>query len=294
MVAPGVRVLRRPRNAGIAASLNAGICSAEESWRPDFFVTLDQDSVPVADYADRAVATYRDARAAGLRVGIVVASSYSGHPVHTRGIVDRFTAAFDPMQSGFVIPRETIEAIGDLDEGLVIDGVDSEYTARARAAGLEVIVGAGCDIRHQLGRRDPARLFGRPLRVFGRHLGYNYHSPQRVYYIARNGTTLTRRYLLKDPAWVLRRLGEETKAHLLRLAFSPNRRAIATAMIVPRFVPWAKWRDPCRPRRSTSLTADQQRLKTRVTRNARVERPMRTARRTGARYQPRYLLDMNR
>jgi rhamnosyltransferase len=229
--ATGVRVLRRPRNAGIAASLNAGICSAEESWRPDFFVTLDQDSVPVADYADRAVATYRDARAAGLRVGIVVASSYSGHPVHTRGIVGRFTAAFDPMQSGFVIPRETIEAIGDLDEGLVIDGVDSEYTARARAAGLEVIVGAGCDIRHQLGRRDPARLFGRPLRVFGRHLGYNYHSPQRVYYIARNGTTLTRRYLLKDPAWVLRRLGEETKAHLLRLAFSPNRRAIATAMI---------------------------------------------------------------
>jgi rhamnosyltransferase len=229
--ATGVRVIRRPVNAGIAASLNAGIHSAEQSWRPDFFVTFDQDSVPVVDYADRAVATYREAHAAGLRVGMVVASSYSGHPVHTRGAVGEFTAAFDPMQSGFVIPRETLETIGYLDEGLVIDGVDSEYTARARAAGLEVLVGAGCDIRHQLGRRDPARLFGRPLRVLGRQISYNYHSPGRVYYIARNGTTLTRRYLLRDPSWVLRRLGEETKAHLLRLAFSPDRRAIAAAMV---------------------------------------------------------------
>jgi rhamnosyltransferase len=229
--ATGVRVLRRPQNAGIAASLNAGIRSAEESWRPDYVVTFDQDSVPVEDYAARALATYREARAAGRRVGFVVASSYSGHPVHTRGEVAGFAVAFDPMQSGFVIPRETLDLIGHLDDGLVIDGVDSEYTARARAAGLDVLVGAGCDIRHQLGRRDPARLFGRPLRVLGREISYNYHSPQRVYYIARNGTTLTRRYLLKDPSWVLRRLGEETKAHLLRLAFSPNRRAIATAMI---------------------------------------------------------------
>jgi rhamnosyltransferase len=229
--ATGVRVIRRPENAGIAASLNAGIRSADTSWRPDFFVTFDQDSVPVSDYAARALSTYRDAQSAGRRVGFVVASSYSGHAVHTRGEVAGFAVAFDPMQSGFVIPRETLESIGDLDEGLVIDGVDSEYTARARAAGLDVLVGAGCDIQHQLGRRDPARLFGRSLRVLGREISYNYHSPKRVYYIARNGTTLTRRYLLKDPSWVLRRLGEETKAHLLRLAFSPNRRAVARAMI---------------------------------------------------------------
>ncbi|WP_374946693.1 glycosyltransferase [Agreia sp.] len=228
--ATGARVIRRPQNAGIAATLNAGIRSADESWRPDYFVTFDQDSVPVDDYAERALATYRKARAAGRRVGFVVASSYSGHPVHTRGEVAGLAVAFDPMQSGFVIARETIESIGEFDENLVIDGVDSEYTARARAAGLDVLVGAGCDIRHQLGRRDPARLFGRPLRVLGRQFSYNYHSPQRVYYIARNGTTLTRRYLLKDPSWVLRRLVEESKAHLLRLAFSPNRRALARAM----------------------------------------------------------------
>ncbi|KJC64140.1 glycosyltransferase [Agreia bicolorata] len=228
--ATGVRVIRRPQNAGIAATLNAGIRAAEASWHPDFFVTFDQDSVPVDGYADRALATFREARAAGRRVGFVVASSYSGRAVRLRGDVAGFAVAFDPMQSGFVIARETIEAIGHLDEGLVIDGVDSEYTARARAAGFDVLVGAGCDIRHQLGRRDPARLFGRPLRLFGREISYNYHSPKRVYYIARNGTTLSRRYLLKDPAWVLRRLVEETKAHVLRLAFSPNRRAIVAAM----------------------------------------------------------------
>ncbi|WP_202566203.1 glycosyltransferase [Agreia sp. COWG] len=227
----GATVVRRPTNAGIAATLNAGISEADSLWRPDFFATFDQDSVPVHDYAARALATHREASRSGRRVGFVVASSYSGHPVHTRRSSGAFAEAFDPMQSGFVVPRHTFDSVGRFEQGLVIDGVDSEFTARVRAAGFDVLVGAGCDIRHQLGRRDPVRLFGRELRLFGREISYNYHSPQRVYYIARNGTTLSRRYLLKDPSWVLRRMVEEAKAHVLRLAFSPNRRAVATAMI---------------------------------------------------------------
>jgi len=134
------------------------------------------------------------------------------------------------MQSGFVIPRETLDAVGLLAEEFVIDGVDSEFTARARAAGRDAIVGEGCDIDHQLGRRDPAVLFGRPVRFRGRALSYNYHSPQRVYYVVRNGVAITRTYVFKDPAWTALRLVEEAKAHLLRLAFSPNRLSIAKAM----------------------------------------------------------------
>jgi rhamnosyltransferase len=228
----GAVVLRRPRNAGIAAVLNAGVAEANRRWEVDFYLTLDQDSLPVEDYAERAVGAFLDARATGLRVGFVSAASYSGNPVPTlsgRDPSGRFDRPFDPMQSGFVIPRATFDRVGPFDEGFVIDGVDSEFTARVRQHGLEIIVGPGCRIEHQLGSRDLARWFGRAVRFGGRQIAFNYHSPTRVYYICRNGTTITLRYALRQPAWVLRRLVEEAKAHLMRALFSPHRLQLAIA-----------------------------------------------------------------
>lgn len=219
----GATVVHQGTNQGIAAALNAGIRTATEKWSPDFFLTLDQDSLVNEHYVELAHRTYADALAAGLDVAFVCAASYSGHPVPTIPSQDGFLHAFDPMQSGFMVPATTLARIGPFDEGLFIDGVDSEFTIRARSAKLAVIVGRGCDIEHDLGQRREGTLLGRPVRVGGVALSYNYHSPSRVYYICRNGTILTRRYALKAPRWVARRLLEELKAHLLRFAFSPGR-----------------------------------------------------------------------
>ena len=226
----GATVVRQPENTGIAAALNTGVAAARARWNPDFFLTLDQDSQPTDEYVRRGLASFDQATSDGIAVGFVTAASYSGHPIpvlpgHGGGVVH----AFDPMQSGFLIPRSTVEKIGPFEEDLFIDGVDSEFTMRTRTAGLAVLVGPGCDIAHDLGQRRPGLLFGRPVKVLGRDMSYNYHSPSRVYYIARNGTVLTRRYLLKDPRWVLRRLIEEFKAHLLRFAFSPGRASLVKA-----------------------------------------------------------------
>ncbi|HJW00487.1 MAG TPA: glycosyltransferase [Arthrobacter sp.] len=229
LAAVGATVLRQPTNSGIAAALNAGVEKARAQWNPEFFLTLDQDSSPTGQYVRLALDTYRRAMAAHLRVGFITAAAYSGHPVpllHRKG---PFIQPFDPMQSGFLIPSSTLERVGPFEEGLFIDGVDSEFTMRTRGAGLAVIVGEGCQIEHDLGEREPSTLFGRPLRIFGREVSYNYHSPSRVYYICRNGTLLTRRYGLKDPGWVGRRLVEELKAHVLRFAFSPGRLKLAQA-----------------------------------------------------------------
>ena len=231
LAATGAVVLRQPSNSGIAAALNAGVAEARGQWNPDFFLTLDQDSSPTEQYVQLALDTYRRARSAGVPVGFITAAAYSGHPVpllHGKG---PFVQPFDPMQSGFLIPRSTIENVGPFEEALFIDGVDSEYTMRTRAAGLAVLVGNGCEIDHDLGERAPSTLLGRPVRILGREISYNYHSPSRVYYICRNGTVLTRRYGLKDPGWVARRLLEEFKAHLLRFAFSPGRAKLAKAAI---------------------------------------------------------------
>lgn len=239
--AAGAVVIHQPGNTGIAAALNAGIRVARARWRPGFVLTLDQDSTLGADYVRRAVDSHRRAAASGLRVGFVAAEAYGDHPAPTRGAAAGFRRAFDPMQSGWLVPVATLDALGGLDEGFFIDGVDSEYTARAGAAGLVVLVGEGCRLEHALGRREPATLLGRPLRLLGRELSYNYHAPSRVYYMARNGTALTLRHLRDDPAWVARRLVEESKAHVLRLALGRDRGKVLRAMA-------AGWADAARGR----------------------------------------------
>lgn len=225
----GATVIHQGTNRGIAAALNAGIRAASEMWTPEFFLTLDQDSRVTDRYVELAHQTYADATAAGLDVAFICAASYSGHAIPTIPTQDGFLHAFDPMQSGFLIPASTLDRIGTFDEGLFIDGVDSEFTMRARSANLAVVVGSGCDIEHDLGQRRPGTLLGRQIRIGSVALSYNYHSPSRVYYICRNGTILTRRYALKAPRWVTRRLLEEFKAHLLRFAFSPGRIALLRA-----------------------------------------------------------------
>lgn len=225
----GATVVRRGRNAGIAAALNVGVAEARRLGATHV-LTLDQDSRPGAGYVAAALDTLRRAEAAGLAVGFVAAASYGPHPAPTRRGPAGFVRAFDPMQSGLVIPVATLDRVGGFDEGLVIDGVDSEFTARVGAAGLLALVGEGCRLEHALGRREPTTLFGRPVRIAGRELSYNYHAPTRVYYIARNGTALTRRYAASDPAWVARRLVEETKAHGMRVVLGRDRVRTLRAM----------------------------------------------------------------
>lgn len=225
----GATVVRQELNSGIAAALNAGVGKARAQWDPDFLLTLDQDSSPTEQYVRLALDTYHRALAAGHRVGFITASKYSGHPIPVLSGKGPLVQPFDPMQSGFLIPRSTLDDVGLFEEGLFIDGVDSEYTMRTRATGLTVLVGEGCEIEHDLGEREAFTLFGKPVSILGREVLYNYHSPSRIYYICRNGTFLTLRYLHKDPAWVGRRLIEELKAHLLRFAFSRGRVKLACA-----------------------------------------------------------------
>ena len=233
--AAGASVVHQP-NAGIAAALNAGIDVARRRFAPEFVLTLDQDSRPASDYVERAVGTWREATRRGVAVAFVAAESYSGRRAPTDGVVHGLARAFDPMQSGWVVPVSTFDAVGALEEDLVIDGVDSEFTIRCRTLGLDPVVAPGCALEHGQGERLPAVLLGHRVALAGRPLSWNRHAPVRVYYMARNGTLLTRRHLLAQPRWVLRRLGQETQAHLLRLAFSPDRALLARAIA-------AGWRD---------------------------------------------------
>ena len=219
---PGTHLLRQS-NAGVAAALNTGVAAAL-ARDADAVLTLDQDTGLPADYVAHAVTAWRTASARGLPVGFVCAASYRGRPTPTRGHRSGLTIAFDPLQSGCLVPAATYRAVGVYDAGLVIDAVDSEFTVRCLAAGLLPVVGPDCALDHGMGERTPVRLLGREV-------GYNRHPPHRVYYMARNGTLLARRYARDEPGWVGRRLVEEAKAHTLRLALSPDRGVLARAAL---------------------------------------------------------------
>ena len=247
----GATVIRGTANAGIAAALNAGIISIEGTRGAEFVLTLDQDSLPADGYLERAVATLNRATSAGLRPGIASASSYSGAPVpqeRRHGRSADFDYAFDPMQAGLVIPLATFDAIGLFDEDLFVDGVDSEFTVRARAAGFDVIVGRECSVEHHLGERSAVRMFGREI-------GFNYHSPTRLYYICRNGTALTLRYAMRRPGWVARRLVQETKAHAMRALLSHDRALLARAAAAGYRDAFLRRSGPIRPALAERLSA---------------------------------------
>ena len=220
--AAGAVVIKQGHNSGIAAALNAGIRYAAGS-SPDFFLTMDQDSELDAGYVETALAAYKKAIAQGVAVGMVCAESHNGGAVMLQKAGVPFAEAFDPMQSGTLIRAATFDAAGLLEEDLFIDCVDSEFTARIRELGLRAIVAPGCNITHSVGDSRPMLVGKWHVTVGGQKRFVHSHAPFRVYYITRNGLVMYRRYLPKQPVWVLRRIGLEVVFYGVRVVYGPHR-----------------------------------------------------------------------
>lgn len=228
----GITVIRLPRNSGIATALNEGIRRARALWEPDWILTMDQDSTLDDSYTRNALRTAQDVLAMGMHPGLVSPESHNGKPVKVLNGSDRPVQAFDPMQSGCLIPVSVLDEVGLFDESLFIDCVDTDFNLRIRAAGYSTPVGVGCNIKHSLGETRPMTLMGRPVRVGGRDLQILYHSPVRVYYITRNIWVMVRRYFSSNPVWMMRRLWMEIESNLVRLAFGPRRAKFGYAWLI--------------------------------------------------------------
>jgi len=87
-----------------------------------------------------------------------------------------------------------LQRIGDFNQGLAIDHVDTEYCLRARQAGLSLHVHGGHEFEHSIGQRRRFMLFGREMQAGG-------HPPARRYLIGRNTAWLGRHYLWREPAF---------------------------------------------------------------------------------------------
>lgn len=215
----GAIVIDHGRNRGIAAALNTGI-QALRSQQPELaaVLTCDQDSLLPTGYVETLVASWRQAAAAGVQVGMV-APAGAGNIRRLPGTQghDEVLIGGEPIQSGLLIPVATLDAVGEFDESLFIDGVDSDFYLRALDAGLVPVV-APARIAHQLGRTVQVQIG--PLRT-----ALTVAADYRYYYRVRNLISLGTKNLRRHPGWVLRAWGKELRHQLITTALAPGRRA---------------------------------------------------------------------
>lgn len=224
--AAGALVVRQPVNSGIAAALNTGIraARAEAVTAPEFVVTFDQDSQVSPDFVSCLVDTARDATAAGLRVGLVAPAHVEGLPSPVTGYSKGFLLGATPIQSGLLLPLETLRRVGPFAEQLFIDGVDTDFALRVAGAGMVVVLSPATTLGHSLGSRYTPTVLGRPLRVGGAPVGLVYSAPFRYYYLVRNRVLLNRRHGRGNRAWSVRETAGDLRHLVIVQLLVPGRR----------------------------------------------------------------------
>jgi rhamnosyltransferase len=230
VAAEGIVVERLERNSGIAVALNTGVRRALADGA-DFVVNVDQDTDLPPGYVVTALAVFAKSNPV-TRLGIVCVDAVNGAPALPTWISPEGLGLVpEAIQTGFVISRECLETAGLFDERLVIDTVDTEYCLRVRDRGFRIAVARGTDIGHSIGRRAELRPFGVPVRhANGRIATYQYHSPLRRYYIARNNIDLMLRNVRRRPRWVMTVLKREMGGMIVSMVSGPQRLAQVLAI----------------------------------------------------------------
>lgn len=193
--------IRLSSNEGIGKAQNIGIQWAR-SQNASHILLCDQDSVPQHDMLDALLSAEKDALAAGVNVAAVgpryhdpVNNSLSGFVIFKRLHFSRVSCqpnqSYIPcafvIASGCLIRMSCIEHIGDMDESLFIDHVDTDWCLRAQALNYQIIGACNAIMQHDLGESRVS------IDLLGRRRQISVHQPYRQYYVLRNSILLYQR-----------------------------------------------------------------------------------------------------
>ncbi|MCL4513040.1 MAG: glycosyltransferase family 2 protein [Candidatus Eremiobacteraeota bacterium] len=190
-------------NLGIAAAQNIGIRWAKERGS-NFVLFMDQDSIPDSDMVSKLVAAYWDLTIQKQKkvsaIGPCLRNNrgyitkheclkcrpwFGIRLSHCRPEYNAVPSDF-LISSGLLIETNTLTEIGDMDESLFIDSVDTEWLLRARSKGYQGWGHVDSKMTHLLGE------YYRRIWLFRWHYLY-FHKPFRYYYMFRNRIILLRR-----------------------------------------------------------------------------------------------------
>lgn len=223
--AAGAEVVRLPANQGIASALNTGIRDALAEGA-DAVLTFDQDSVVEPGFVEALLEARRDAQDRRRRLGPIVPEYFADvrqvHHVDPDGSL----VARHAIQSGMLLDREVLAAVGLLREDLFIDLVDTEFELRCAAAGRPAVAAPGLRLAHSLGRRYERRLLGVRVALPGIPPVVTLSTPFRYYYRVRNRRLINRAYVRKATGWILRDSVLEAVHYANALALARPRRAL--------------------------------------------------------------------
>ena len=196
----GLEILGDGNNLGVAAAQNLGIRRAIEVGA-DAVVFLDQDSLPrsgmvrvLADACARLIANGRCVAACGPRYHEPGSDELSGF-VRLGCLGLRLVTPPAPgaavecaflISSGMLVPVETLEKTGCMEEDLFIDHVDTEWCFRAAEHGFSCFGVGSAVMEHELGRQRKRLWLGRWRQIPD-------HPPERYFYLVRNTLWLARR-----------------------------------------------------------------------------------------------------
>ena len=195
-------------NYGLGRAHNIGIQACRDAGH-DAVLILDQDTIPhehmvstLVKSLDHLSQTSPRTSAVGSRY--IGASGQSSFFVQFSGFrfqkhycaKSKFNDVIPAdmlISSGSLIPMNAIDAIGNMDEALFIDHIDTEWFLRAKSAGWQAFGVCDAVMEHHLGEST--------LHVWwGRWRSLPIHSAFRYYYIYRNSILLyQRRYV--NHAW---------------------------------------------------------------------------------------------
>jgi len=202
IAADTLSLLPQPVNVGLGAAHNIGIEQARAGGF-NYLLIMDQDSLPLEQMVNNLLLAHK-AKSRISKVSAVGVSylnvdngsesffvrfgrlKFSRHFCHDKDSDGCIEADF-LISSGSLISMQAIESIGEMDEGLFIDHVDTEWFLRARHKGYKAYGACHAVMRHGLGENTHIVTLG------GRQRNVPQHKPFRYYYIFRNSILLYKR-----------------------------------------------------------------------------------------------------
>lgn len=188
-----VKVKKLNENKGIAVAQNLGIKWAR-SQQAEFVLLMDQDSIPAPDMVKQLLSVIQKESNKNTPIAAVgpnyldIKGSHRppfvkliNSKLHRLACQDNEIVNVDHLiSSGCLISMKSLDVIGEMEEKLFIDYVDTEWCLRAINKGYSLLGVGAAKMKHSIGD-DFTHCFGRNLPV---------HSAIRQYYVIRNGLWL--------------------------------------------------------------------------------------------------------
>jgi GT2 family glycosyltransferase len=220
---PGHRLIRLDENRGFAGGVNVGVGAALEDGA-DAVLLLNNDATAEPGFLEPLVHALAPGVGAACAQILDAATGriwYAGASYDPRrGHQGRHTGfGRPPLPSGvgpyeteracggaMLVPRAALDAVGLLDEALFAYAEDVDWSLRARAAGLRIVVVPASVVRHRVSAATGGAS-----------------SPDSVYYALRNGLVVAERNAAPGALGSARRRLEAAAAFAAQAIRSPDR-----------------------------------------------------------------------